>query len=138
MKIHPMTIISGYRMAAEFACNALEQRVWDNKENVESFRSDLMNIAMTMLSSKILSQDKEHFASLAVDAVMRLKGSTNLESIQIIKKAGGSLKDSFLDKGFILDKKIGVRHPKRIENANILVANTAMDTDKIKIYGARV
>ena len=69
---------------------------------------------------------------------MWLKGSTNLESIQIIKKAGGSLKDSFLDKGFILDKKIGVGQPKRIENANILVANTAMDTDKIKIYGARV
>ena len=28
--------------------------------------------------------------------------------------------------------------PKRLENVNILVANTAMDTDKIKIYGARV
>ena len=92
MKIHPMTIISGYRMAAECARNALEQRVWDSKANAESFRSDLMNIAMTTLSSKILSQDKEHFASLAVDAVMRLKGSTNLESIQIIKKLGGSRK----------------------------------------------
>lgn len=32
-----------------------------------------MKIAMTTLSSKILSQDKEHFAKLAVDAVMRLK-----------------------------------------------------------------
>ncbi|XP_022751809.1 T-complex protein 1 subunit beta-like isoform X3 [Durio zibethinus] len=113
-KIHPMTIIS------------------------EKFKSDLMKIAMTTLSSKILSQDKEHFAQLAVDAVMRLKGSTNLEAIQIIKKPGGSLKDSFLDEGFILDKKIGLGQPKRIENAKILVANTAMDTDKVKIYGARV
>ena len=43
-----------------------------------------------------------------------------------------------MDEGFILDKKIGVGQPKRIENAKILVANTAMDTDKIKIYGARV
>ncbi len=43
-----------------------------------------------------------------------------------------------MDEGFILDKKIGVGQPKRLENANILVANTAMDTDKIKIYGARV
>ncbi|BAF18196.1 Os05g0556700, partial [Oryza sativa Japonica Group] len=51
---------------------------------------------------------------------------------------GGSLKDSFLDEGFILDKKIGLGQPKRIENAKILVANTAMDTDKVKIYGARV
>jgi hypothetical protein len=48
------------------------------------------------------------------------------------------LQESFLDEGFILDKRIGVGQPKRIENANILVANTAMDTDKIKIYGARV
>jgi T-complex protein 1 subunit beta len=46
--------------------------------------------------------------------------------------------DSYLDEGFILDKKIGVGQPKRIENAKILVANTPMDTDKVKIYGARV
>ncbi|KAL8494672.1 hypothetical protein ACS0TY_025493 [Phlomoides rotata] len=54
-----------------------------------------MKIAQTTLSSKILSQDKEHFAKLAVDAVMRLKGNTNLESIQIIKKPGGSLRIIF-------------------------------------------
>ncbi|PIA50270.1 hypothetical protein AQUCO_01300780v1 [Aquilegia coerulea] len=146
VKIHPMTIISGYRMAAECAQKALLNKVMDNKDDAgndymqgpEKFKVDLMKIAMTTLSSKILSQDKEHFATLAVDAVMRLKGSTNLESIQIIKKPGGSLRDSFLDEGFILDKKIGIGQPKRIENANILVANTAMDTDKVKIYGARV
>ncbi|CAN6811968.1 unnamed protein product [Brassica oleracea] len=137
-KIHPMTIIAGYRMAAECARDALLKRVIDNKENAEKFRSDLMKIAMTTLCSKILSQDKEHFAEMAVDAVFRLKGSTNLEAIQIIKKPGGSLRDSFLDEGFILDKKIGIGQPKRIENAKILVANTAMDTDKVKIYGARV
>ncbi|KAL6295494.1 hypothetical protein ACE6H2_003636 [Prunus campanulata] len=131
-------VLVGYRMAAECARNALLQKVVDNKADSEKFKSDLMKIAMTTLSSKILSQDKEHFAQLAVDAVMRLKGSTNLEAIQIIKKPGGSLKDSFLDEGFILDKKIGLGQPKRIENAKILVANTAMDTDKVKIYGARV
>lgn len=62
-------------------------------------------------------------------------GSTNLDSIQIIKKVGGSLKDSYLESGYILDKKIGVGQPRRMENAKILVANTSMDTDKIKIYG---
>ena len=69
---------------------------------------------------------------------MRLKESGNLEMIQLIQKPGGSLKDSFLDEGFILDKKFNVGHPKKIENAKILIANTPMDTDKIKIYGARV
>ncbi|XP_076902999.1 T-complex protein 1 subunit beta-like [Bidens hawaiensis] len=137
-KIHPSIIIQGFRMAAACALATLQDSAKDNKDDPEKFREDLMRIAMTTLSSKVLSQDKEHFAKLAVDAVMRLKGSTNLESIQIIKKAGGSLKDSFLDEGFILDKKIGLGQPKRIENANILVANTALDTDKVKIYGARV
>lgn len=35
--------------------------------------------------------------------------------------------------GFLLDKKIGVNQPKRIENAKILIANSSMDTDKIKV-----
>jgi len=56
----------------------------------------------------------------------------------MIKKSGGSLKDSYLDEGFILEKKIGVGQPKRIENPKILIANTAMDTDKIKFFGAKV
>lgn len=43
-----------------------------------------------------------------------------------------------MDEGYILDKRIGIGQPHRIENAKILVANTPMDTDKIKIYGARV
>ncbi|KAA6422534.1 MAG: T-complex 1 subunit beta-like [Trebouxia sp. A1-2] len=137
-KIHPMTIIAGYRQACEAAKERLELLALNHSSNEDTFRQDLLNIAKTTLSSKILTQDKEHFARLAVDAVLRLKGSSNLESIHIIKKTGGTLKESFLDEGFILDKRIGVGQPKRIENAKILVANTAMDTDKIKIYGARV
>jgi T-complex protein 1 subunit beta len=43
-----------------------------------------------------------------------------------------------LDDGFLLMKKIGVGQPKRMENCRILVANTALDTDKTKIRGARV
>jgi hypothetical protein len=40
------------------------------------------------LSSKLLTQDKQHFADLAVEAVLRLKGSTNLSYIQVNKKLG--------------------------------------------------
>jgi T-complex protein 1 subunit beta len=137
-KVHPMTIIQGFREACEVAMEALNGAALDNGEDDRKFREDLMNVARTTLSSKILTHDKDHFATLAVDAVMRLKKSGNLEMIQLIQKPGGSLKDSFLDEGFILDKKFNVGHPKRIENAKILIANTPMDTDKIKIYGARV
>ncbi|RKP27414.1 chaperonin Cpn60/TCP-1 family [Syncephalis pseudoplumigaleata] len=137
-KVHPQVIVDGFRVASKVALEALEKAAVDNSENADEFRQDLINIARTTLSSKVLSQDKEQFAKLAVDAVLRLKGSTNLENIQIIKKAGGRLADSYLDDGFILDKRIGVNQPKRIENAKILIANTAMDTDKIKVFGARV
>ena len=137
-KVHPMTIIQGFREACTVAKEALEGAAKDHASDEEAFRKDLLNIARTTLSSKILTHDKNHFANLACDAVMRLKGSGNLEMIQLIQKPGGSLKDSYLDSGFILDKKFNTGHPKKIENAKILIANTPMDTDKIKIYGARV
>lgn len=75
---------------------------------------------------------------MAVEAVLRLKGSGNLDYIKIIKKAGGTLKDSFLADGFILEKSISTGCPRMIENPKILIANTPMDNDKIKIFGSKV
>ena len=60
--------------------------------NAEKFRSDLMKIAMTTLCSKILSQDKEHFAEMAVDAVFRLK----VPSLPPFETRFGVLCDLFL------------------------------------------
>ena len=121
----------------------------DLSSNPHKFREDLFNIARTTLSSKVLSQDKDYFANLAVDAVLRLKvlscstppfeqcqtevlaqGSIDLEHIQIIKKVGGKLTDSYLDEGFILDKTIAVNSPKRMENVKILIANTCAYVDQ--------
>merc|ERR1711963_672133 len=110
----------------------------DHGDDEDKFREDMMNIARTTLSSKILSQHKDFFSKLAVDAVLRLKGSGNLDAIQIIKIQGGTLDDSFLDEGFLLNKKVGMHQPQKVENAKILIANTPMDTDKIKVFGSRV
>ena len=137
-KLHPQTIISGYRSALKVALQVLGDIAIDNSGDPEAFRKDLMNIARTTLSSKILNQHKEHFAELAVNAVLRLKGSADLELIKIMKKTGGSLEDSYLDEGYLLEKEIGHNQPKRVEDAKILVANTPMDTDKIKIFGSKV
>ena len=136
--IHPQVVVDGFRIASEAALRALVSAAQDHSADIDAFRYDLLNIARTTLSSKVLSQDKDYFANLAVDAVLRLNGSTNLENIQIIKKLGGKLTDSYLDEGFILDKKIAPDSIKRLENAKILIANTSMDTDKIKVFGARV
>jgi T-complex protein 1 subunit beta len=81
-KIHPQTVVEGFRIASKAALAALEASSTDNAKDEKRFREDLFNIA-----------------NLAVDAVLRLKGSTDLEHIQIIKKVGGKLTDSYLDEG---------------------------------------
>ncbi|VDN60740.1 unnamed protein product [Dracunculus medinensis] len=134
MRIHPQTIIAGYRKALKIAQEALVSSATLS----DNLHEDLTKIARTTLGSKILAQYKDYFSKLAVDAVLRLKGSGTLEAIQIIKKLGGSMSDSYLDSGFLLEKAPGMYQPKRVENAKILIANTPMDTDKVKVFGSRV
>jgi T-complex protein 1 subunit beta len=113
MRIHPQTIVAGFRRALTIAQNALRASAMASDACASPFPSfmkgdwgicrknaeDLLKIARTSLGSKILAQHKDHFAKLAVDAVMRLRGSGNLDAIQIIKKLGGSLVESYLDEG---------------------------------------
>jgi len=137
-KLHPQTIIRGWRRAVDISKIALDACAVDNRDDEKKFKKDLLNVARTTLSSKIVTSELEFFAQLCVDAVLRLKGSIDLDMIQIIKKQGGSMKDSFLDSGFILDKTFGLSQATSYKNPRIMVANTGMDTDKIKIWGARV
>ncbi|KAJ2786393.1 T-complex protein 1 subunit beta [Coemansia interrupta] len=137
-RIHPQTIIDGFRLATTKAREALENAAVSHKDDEAQWREDLLSIARTTLSSKVLAADKHKFAEVCVDAVLRLKGSTNLDRIQIIKKTGGKVSDSYLSDGFILNKKIGVNQPRLIKGAKILVANTPMDTDKVKVFGAKI
>ena len=96
-RVHPMTIMDGWRLAVKAAREALFASSFDNSSNKDVFRNDLLNIAKTTLSSKLLNKDKNKFATLAVDAVLRLNGSTDLNLIQIIKLAGGALEESYLE-----------------------------------------
>lgn len=137
-KIHPQTIIRGWRHALDTACATLLDSSVPHT-NPKKLKEVLYSIAKTSLSSKILSGEKDHFAKICVDAILHLKEKEmDLDNIYIIKKEGGSLRDSFLAEGFILDKSIGIGQPTRLENPKILVANTPMDTDKIKIFGAKI
>lgn len=64
-RIHPQTIIDGWRIALTTAYEALQNSARDNSSDPEKFREDLLNIARTTLSSKLLTQEKEHFGTLA-------------------------------------------------------------------------
>ena len=107
-RIHPQIVIKGWRQARDVAKKTLEEIAMDHSADEEAFRKDLKNIALTTLSSKLLKSEREHFANLAVDSVLRLKGSGNLDYIKIIKKAGGTLGDSFIADGMILEKSIAI------------------------------
>lgn len=137
-KIHPQIIIKGWRLAREVAKKVLEEIAMDHSSDTENFEKDLRNIAMTTLSSKLLMHDRQAFADLAVKAVLRLKGSGNLDYIKIIKKPGGTLGDSFLAEGMILEKSIATGCERKVVNPRVLIANTPMDHDKIKIMGSKV
>lgn len=137
-KLHPQTIIRGWREALKISLKALEKACIDNRKDAHKFREDLINIAKTTLSSKIVTAELEFFSDLVVKAVLRLKGTVDLDMIQIVKKAGGSMRDSFLDDGFILDKKFGWTQPRTYERPRIMILNTGLDMDKIKIWGAKV
>lgn len=137
-RIHPQLIIAGWRRARDCALQTLRKISRDKSDNPEAFREELKNIARTTISSKLLNYEKEHFASLAVEAVLRLNGSGNLDLIQVIKKLGGSLAESRLEEGFVLEKSISVGCARRKEKIRVMVANTPMDYDKIKIFGTRV
>eukprot|EP00593_Proboscia_inermis_P010948 CAMPEP_0171324778 /NCGR_PEP_ID=MMETSP0816-20121228/116401_1 /TAXON_ID=420281 /ORGANISM="Proboscia inermis, Strain CCAP1064/1" /LENGTH=196 /DNA_ID=CAMNT_0011823799 /DNA_START=135 /DNA_END=725 /DNA_ORIENTATION=+ len=79
-RIHPTTIAQGWRLATRVARNALEKSASNNGGvgHEAAFRNDLFQIARTTLSSKILLHERDYFANLAVDAVLRLRGSNNL------------------------------------------------------------
>jgi len=105
-KLHPQNVVLGYRDAQEAALRKLKQISRDNSNDPEKFRADLLNVAKTTLSSKILAYDKDHFAKLCVDAVLRLNGSTDLQSIHIIKKKGWDSPGLLLGRRFHSRKKI--------------------------------
>tara|TARA_B110000285_G_scaffold224716_1_gene281887 strand:- start:949 stop:1242 length:294 start_codon:yes stop_codon:yes gene_type:complete len=96
----------------------------DHNDDEEAFKRDLKNIALTTLSSKLLTSERDQFADLAVDSVLRLKGSGNMDYIKIIKKAGGTLSDSFLAEGLILQKTIATGCVRSMVNPKVMIANT--------------
>ena len=137
-KIHPQIIIKGWREARKVAQKVLEEISSNNFANQEKFKQDLRNIALTTLSSKLLLHDREKFANLCVDAVLRLHGSGNMDYIKLIKKPGGTLGDSYLADGMILEKTISTGCARTAIKPRVMVANTPLDHDKIKIMGSKV
>lgn len=70
-KIHPTSIISGYRLAMREACKYIESNLSHNIEKLG--KETLLNCAKTSMSSKIVNSDPDFFANMVVDAVAGIR-----------------------------------------------------------------
>ena len=97
----------------------------------------LTKIAKTSMQTKLVRKDSDQLAEIIVKAVLAVveKDGENfdvdIDDIKVEKKAGGSIKDSKIIQGIVLDKEIvhgGM--PKIINNAKIALINTALEISK--------
>ncbi len=133
-KIHPSTIISGYRKALDVAYRALQNITLtvDLKD-----KNTIKNVVKTALSSKSLGYALDHIADLAIESVLSVvkerdgKLVADKDDIQIVKKVGKSLMESELVRGIVIDKEVvHPAMPKRVENAKIALLDTPLEIEK--------
>jgi len=137
--VHPTVIVDGYRMASEKAIEMLRKA---STKIDPSDRQILGKIARTSMASKLVSANSEPLSKIVVDAVIsiaeRARDNNSLkvdvDSIKVEKKAGGSIEDTKLIEGIVLDKEVvhGAM-PKRIEDAKIALLNVALEIEKTEM-----
>ncbi len=128
--IHPSVIIKGYRMAADRAVELLDEI--GDKISMDDTET-LKKIAMTSMTSKI-TESREKLAQIVVDAIRQVaeeydgKIVIDIDQIKIEKKQGGSMSDTQLIRGIVIDKeRVHPQMPKRVENAKIALINSALE-----------
>lgn len=129
--IHPTVISSGYRMAADKAVEILNGLAKDVKA---TDRKTLIDIANTSITGKGAENAKQLLSEIAVDASVSIvdeiagKKEVDREYINVVKKVGGTLNDSELIKGMIIDKeRVHTNMPEQVDNAKILLYNEAIE-----------
>jgi thermosome len=132
--VHPTIIVDGYRKSAIKAIEILSNLA----QKIDGGdKSQLVRIARTSMQTKLVSKESNELAELVVNAAIQVsekfdsKYKVDIEDVKVEKKAGGSLRDTKLIKGIVLDKEVvhgGM--PKRVEKAKIALINSALEIEK--------
>ena len=132
--VHPTIIVDGYRKSATKVIeifNNMAQKVSNND------KEQLIKIARTSMQTKLVSKDSEALSELVVNAILQVSDQSDsgfkvdIDDVKVEKKAGGSLRDTRMIRGIVLDKEVvhgGM--PKRIEKGKIALINSALEIEK--------
>ena len=135
--VHSSVIVEGYQAASEKSLEILAEIA---KKLQPEDKESLLKVAKTSMESKLISEDSDVLAKIVVDAILRItktKGNVrtaDLDNIKVEKKSGGSIQDTALIKGIVLDKEIvhsGM--PTKIQQAKIALINTALEIEKTEM-----
>jgi thermosome len=136
--IHPTVITRGYHIALKEAERLLETEI-GTKVKFDD-REMLIEAATTAMGSKGVYGSRDHLAKIAVDAVQRItevrggKQVADVSQIKLEKRHGGTIADTELIEGLLLDKERGhPRMPRSVPNAKIALLNSALEIKKTEI-----
>jgi len=135
--VHSTLIVDGYQAASLKALELLA----DLAKSIKPDDSEsLIKIAKTSMQSKLVSDDSESLSKLIVSAVLKIVDkdessySVDLDNLKVEKKSGGSIQDTALINGIVLDKEVvhsGM--PTKIQKAKIALVNAALEVEKTEV-----
>ena len=135
--VHSTVIIDGYQAASSKALQLLSEVA----KSVEADdQEQLLKIANTSMQSKLVSDDSEPLSKLVVDSILKIADknedgySVDLDNLKVEKKSGGSIQDTTLIEGIVLDKEVvhsGM--PTKIQDAKIALVNAALEVEKTEM-----
>ncbi|RLF54440.1 MAG: thermosome subunit [Thermoplasmata archaeon] len=135
--VHPTIITEGYRLASEKAIEILKKVALEVKPEDEE---TLKNLAKTSMTGKSASVVKDKLAEIAVKAVKMVaeerdgKIKVDKDNIKIEKKQGGSISDTELIEGIVLDKeRVHENMPSYVKEAKIALLNAALEIKKTEV-----
>jgi T-complex protein 1 subunit alpha len=138
-RIHPTTIITGYRLALREAVKYMNEHISIKVEHLG--RDSLLNIAKTSMSSKVIGSDSEFFANMVVDAMQAVKTTNNrgetkypVKAVNILKAHGKGALESILVKGYALNCTVASQAmTTRVQDAKIAILDMNLQKERMKL-----